>query len=169
MILQHQCLPFCPASAILAPMTLHPLYGHKREQERIRRAILEDRLPQGLLLTGPEGIGKQRFALWVAQTLLCEGPERPCGDCLPCRQVLGLTHPDLHWIVPVLRPKATEAEKVLAGKKPDEAAFAEASILAAAATNPSGDRRGATDYKKDMARVLTVRALRKAVLRAGGQ
>ncbi len=31
--------------------------------------------------------------------------------------------------------------------------------LAAAATSPSADRRGAVDYKKDMARVLTVRAL----------
>ncbi|HEY5908657.1 MAG TPA: xanthine dehydrogenase family protein subunit M [Vicinamibacteria bacterium] len=65
--------------------------------------------------------------------------------------------------------KATEAEKYLTGKKADEASFAEASRLAAAATSPSPDRRGATDYKKDMARVLTVRALRKAAERAGGK
>ncbi len=65
--------------------------------------------------------------------------------------------------------KATDAEKHLAGKKPDQAAFAEAGRLAAAATNPSPDRRGAADYKKDMARVLTVRALRKAAQRAGGK
>jgi carbon-monoxide dehydrogenase medium subunit len=65
--------------------------------------------------------------------------------------------------------KAADAEKHLAGQKADQATFAEAGRLAAAATNPSPDRRGAADYKKDMARVLTVRALRKAAQRAGGK
>jgi carbon-monoxide dehydrogenase medium subunit len=65
--------------------------------------------------------------------------------------------------------KAEAAEKHLAGKKPDEAAFAEAGRLAAAAVSPSPDRRGSTEYKKEMARVLTVRALRKAAERAGGK
>jgi aerobic carbon-monoxide dehydrogenase medium subunit len=65
--------------------------------------------------------------------------------------------------------KATEAEKYLVGKKADEAAFAEAGRLAAAATRPTADRRGAVEYKKEMARVLTVRALRRAAQRAGGK
>ena len=64
---------------------------------------------------------------------------------------------------------ATDAEKYLAGKKADEAAFAEAGRLAAAATKPTADRRGAVDYKKEMARVLTIRALRSAAQRAGGK
>jgi carbon-monoxide dehydrogenase medium subunit len=64
--------------------------------------------------------------------------------------------------------KAVDAEKSLAGKKPDEAAFGEAGRLAAAATRPGADRRGAVDYKKEMARVLTIRALRNAAARAGG-
>jgi carbon-monoxide dehydrogenase medium subunit len=65
--------------------------------------------------------------------------------------------------------KATQAEQSLAGRKPDEGALAEAGRLAAAATAPTADRRGAVDYKKEMARVLTVRALRAAVQRAGGK
>ncbi len=65
--------------------------------------------------------------------------------------------------------KAREAESYLKGKKPDEATFAEAGRLAAAATRPGADRRGSVDYKKEMARVLTVRALRKAAQRAGGR
>lgn len=65
--------------------------------------------------------------------------------------------------------KAVEAERYLVGKKPDPATLAEAGRLAAKATNPSADRRGAADYKRDMARVLTVRALRMAIQRAGGQ
>ena len=65
--------------------------------------------------------------------------------------------------------KVTAAEAYLAGKKADEAAFAEAGRLAGAAAKPGADRRGSVEYKKEMARVLTVRALRKAAQRAGGK
>ena len=65
--------------------------------------------------------------------------------------------------------KVTAAEAYLAGKKADETAFAEAGRLAGAAARPGADRRGSVEYKKEMARVLTVRALRKAAQRAGGR
>lgn len=65
--------------------------------------------------------------------------------------------------------KATEAEKYLVGKKPDAAVIAETAGLAAKATSPTADRRGAVDYKREMARVLTMRALKLAVDRAGGR
>ncbi len=64
--------------------------------------------------------------------------------------------------------KATDAEASLSGKQPDEAAIAAASQLAAQATSPTADRRGSVEYKREMARVLTARALARAVQRAGG-
>jgi carbon-monoxide dehydrogenase medium subunit len=65
--------------------------------------------------------------------------------------------------------KATDAESYLTGKKPDDAAIAEAAKRASQAASPSADRRGSVEYKREMARVLTVRALKKAVQRAGGR
>lgn len=65
--------------------------------------------------------------------------------------------------------EAVEAERFLAGKKPDDAAIKEAARLSAAATSPNPDRRGSVEYKREMARVLTARALSKAVERAGGK
>jgi carbon-monoxide dehydrogenase medium subunit len=65
--------------------------------------------------------------------------------------------------------KAREAEGYLAGKKADEATFAEAGRIAASAAKPGADRRGSVEYKKEMARVLTARALRKAAQRAAGR
>ena len=65
--------------------------------------------------------------------------------------------------------KATAAEEHLRGRQPDAEAVAEAARLAAAATSPSADRRGSVEYKRDMARVLTGRAVARAVERAGGQ
>ena len=66
-----------------------------------------------ILLTGADGVGKQRFGLWVAQRMLCEGPAdiEPCGVCRQCHLALNLVHPDIHWFIPVLRPKATEPDK----------------------------------------------------------
>ncbi|HEX7216312.1 MAG TPA: xanthine dehydrogenase family protein subunit M [Methylomirabilota bacterium] len=62
--------------------------------------------------------------------------------------------------------KATKAEAALVGKRPDEGAIKQAAQLAAEAAQPQEDLRGSVEYKKDLVRVLTVRALRKALERA---
>ena len=66
--------------------------------------------------------------------------------------------------------KARDAEQSLLGKPLDENTIHQAADLAAAASQPTSDTRGPAEYKRDMARTLTVRALRKALARAtGGQ
>lgn len=62
--------------------------------------------------------------------------------------------------------RAAEAERYLIGKQPSDEVIAEAAKLAANAAQPTADRRGTIDYKRNMARVLCVRALRRAVERA---
>lgn len=91
---------------------MHRLVGHQQARQRLARSVRSDRLPQVLVVVGPAGVGKQRLALWLAQQLLCEQPgAEPCGRCRSCRQVEGLVHPDVHWFVPIARPKATDADK----------------------------------------------------------
>jgi DNA polymerase-3 subunit delta' len=93
-------------------MPLAPLAGHHEARRRLGAAFLAGRLPQVMVLTGPAGVGKQRLALWLAQLLLCERPEaEPCGKCVGCRQMMELRHPDLHWLIPIPRPKAGDPEK----------------------------------------------------------
>src|SRR5439155_315495 len=67
-------------------------------------------------------VGKQRLALWLAQALMCENPGKgrgtgkgePCGQCQHCKLVLNLSHPDVHWFVPVeLSKKGADADKQL--------------------------------------------------------
>lgn len=58
--------------------------------------------------------------------------------------------------------RASAAEAALVGKPLTEAAIAEAARLAAAASQPGADTRGPEEYKRDMIRVLTERALRQA-------
>jgi len=64
--------------------------------------------------------------------------------------------------------KATRAEGSLQGKRLDDAAVKQAAQLAADEAQPTSDYRGPAEYKRDLVRVLTGRALRKALERAGG-
>ncbi len=64
--------------------------------------------------------------------------------------------------------KARDAEQSLLGKPLDDASIHQAADLAAAASQPVSDTRGPAEYKRDMVRTLTVRALRKALARATG-
>jgi len=78
-----------------------------------------------------------------------------------CEQAgIGLTNVGLTPI------KATSAEASLKGKALDESAIKQAAELAAQAAEPSADLRGSVEYKKDLVRILTARALRKAAERA---
>src|SRR6266851_2396392 len=96
-------------------MPIPPLYGHEGTRNRLVGAIASGRLPQALLFEGPRGVGKQRLALWLAQALVCQGGEaRPgqgdgCGTCQQCKLVLTLSHPDVHWFVP-LEPAKRSAD-----------------------------------------------------------
>jgi carbon-monoxide dehydrogenase medium subunit len=81
-----------------------------------------------------------------------------------CEQVgIGLTNVGLTPI------KATQAEAALKGQRPDDTTIAEAARLAAAAAQPAEDLRGPVDYKRDLIRVLTGRAVRRALARAAGK
>jgi DNA polymerase-3 subunit delta' len=115
-------------------MPLLPLVGHHEARRRLSTAAADGRLPQVLLFTGAQGVGKQRLALWLAQLVLCTQPSaEPCGKCRQCLAVLELRHPDLHWLVPIPRPKAGDP-----GKQVEEAAESLAAVM--------DERRGAPLY-----------------------
>jgi carbon-monoxide dehydrogenase medium subunit len=61
---------------------------------------------------------------------------------------------------------ATRAEQALTGKPPSEELFAQAGEIASEDCAPVADGRGPVDYKRHLANVLTVRALRRATARA---
>ncbi|MEN9658627.1 MAG: polymerase subunit delta [Pseudomonadota bacterium] len=74
-----------------------------------------DRLPHAMLITGEEGIGKRRFAEYLAQFLLCEDEAKttvPCGVCDGCRWYMAGNHPDYR----VLSPEDNESDASEEGK-----------------------------------------------------
>jgi len=66
--------------------------------QRVAEALSSQRLPQGLLIVGRQGLGRHRLAHTIAAAALCEHPAadgRACGACASCHQVQAETHPDL--------------------------------------------------------------------------
>jgi carbon-monoxide dehydrogenase medium subunit len=64
---------------------------------------------------------------------------------------------------------APDAEDALRGQDATDDNLAAAADAAAEATNPAADQRGPVDYKRHLARELTLRALRRSVARARGE
>lgn len=77
------------------------------------------------------------------------------SKCVDCRLALGAVAP-----TPI---RAYEAEKVLIGQEVTEDLIAEAGIIAMRNCNPISDVRASAEYRKDMVRVFTKRAIKKAL------
>ncbi|MGB4655510.1 MAG: hypothetical protein WBH98_08770 [Bacteroidales bacterium] len=66
-----------------------------------------ENLSHAILFSGEEGSGTLPQALSLAKYILCPGKSEDgtaCGVCASCRKTAQLTHPDLHFVVPVNRP-----------------------------------------------------------------
>ena len=82
------------------------LTGHQAIRERLQSRLLEGRIRGSLLFTGPEGIGKRRVALEMAQRELCLR-RSACGQCEGCRMFTG---DDLPFELPNLLRIAPEGK-----------------------------------------------------------
>jgi len=65
-------------------------------QQQFASLIARQQLAHGILITGPQGVGKQQLANWLAASLLCTAAgEKPCGECKSCLLRQAGTHADL--------------------------------------------------------------------------
>jgi DNA polymerase III delta prime subunit/16S rRNA G966 N2-methylase RsmD len=68
---------------------LSEIYGHEENKKSISAILAKRKLPNGILLFGPSGVGKTTFGRIIAKCLLCDcGPTpEPCEKCDPCRGI----------------------------------------------------------------------------------
>jgi aerobic carbon-monoxide dehydrogenase medium subunit len=139
---------------------------------RAGEILVEIRLPKptaasgGAYLKIERKVGDYAVAA-VAVQLELEDAKAPHGahgaHGAPIRHIrIGLTN------VSPIPGRARAAEAVLTGKHPTEDVLEAAGRAAAAECDPSADLRGQVDYKRDLVRVLTKRAVRRAIERAQG-
>lgn len=61
----------------------------------LERLFKSGRFPHALLIEGAAGSGRRQLSLYAAAMLLCRGEKAPCGECIACRKLQSLSHPDL--------------------------------------------------------------------------
>lgn len=84
------------------PAVSVPLPWQAEAWSRWQAQLAADQLPHALLVSGPEGIGKQRLAIALARWLLCHEPRNSanCGECPACRHSRAGSHGDWLWVGP---------------------------------------------------------------------
>lgn len=77
------------------------LIGNERIKKLLQRAVGENRIGQSMLMAGPRGVGKYRFAVALAQALNCEQVRdgAACGSCGPCLRIERGEHADVRTIL----------------------------------------------------------------------
>ena len=84
---------------------------HQTCWRTLSRAREAGRLPQALLVTGPQGVGKRRLVALLSRALLCSRPDErglACGRCRECELFDAGTHPDHVLIGPDRESKSDE-------------------------------------------------------------
>lgn len=86
-------------------MPFRDLTGHRRLLELTARAAARGTLPPSLIFAGPEGVGKRRAAVALAQLFNCASPggepfPDACGHCGPCGRIARGVHADVLVVEP---------------------------------------------------------------------
>ena len=86
-------------------MLFKEIVGQPEVKKRLLNMVRDDRTPHALMLFGPSGSGKLALAVAMAQYLSCNDRQLDdaCGVCPSCLKFGKLVHPDLHFVVPVLK------------------------------------------------------------------
>lgn len=76
------------------------LYGNDKVKTRLGIAILSDRQNHALLISGPDGSGKNTLATEISAALNCENKGNsllplPCGKCNTCRRIYEGNYTDI--------------------------------------------------------------------------
>lgn len=80
-------------------MGLERVAGQEAAKTLVQAWTRAGRMPQTVLLSGPAGSGKRRFALETVKLLNCR--EGGCDACIACRKIDTLNHPDLYTLLPL--------------------------------------------------------------------
>lgn len=75
-------------------MSFDALLGNEQLKNDLARSLQTGHISHCYLITGPQGSGKHTLARLLAAAILCQGRDKPCGVCHPCRKVLEGGHPD---------------------------------------------------------------------------
>lgn len=88
-------------------MLFREIIGQTAVKQRLIQSVKDGFVPHARLFIGGEGTGKFPLALAYARYLLCTNRQEndSCNTCPSCQKFNKLTHPDLHFVFPIVNKK----------------------------------------------------------------
>ena len=77
---------------------VNPIYGNHKALETLTFMQQSGRLCHAYLFWGEKGLGKRTMASRFAAQILCQGEDKPCGECPSCIKLAHSAHPDVRVI-----------------------------------------------------------------------
>lgn len=92
-------------------MQFSDIIGQDDVKALIIKSVKEGRIPHAQLYWGGEGVGKLALAIATVQYINCEHPTDTdsCGECESCRLIAKLSHPDVHFVFPIVKDGSKSA------------------------------------------------------------
>jgi DNA polymerase-3 subunit delta' len=85
------------------------IIGQTAIKYRLIQSVKEGFIPHARLISGREGTGALPVALAYARYLHCTNREEDaCGICPSCRKFNKYSHPDLHFVFPIVNKKGSK-------------------------------------------------------------
>jgi len=93
-------------------MFFKDIIGQKEIKQQLIQSVKDGYIPHARLLSGPEGVGKVALALAYARYLSCSSRQEDdaCGLCPSCIKYNKLSHPDLHFVFPIVKDSKKKRE-----------------------------------------------------------
>lgn len=90
-----------------------PLIGNTRVLARVRAFIMSERFPHAIAIEGNAGTGRHTLAKYIATAAVCRGVNKPCGECIACRQVSIGSYPDVSVVSPKKKQLSVDEVRAL--------------------------------------------------------
>lgn len=74
------------------------ILGQPKVRDFLRSVVVQGKIGQAYLFTGPAGSNKTLAAYALAQAVICE--QGACSECDACKRVMRHNHPDVHYFEP---------------------------------------------------------------------
>ena len=86
-------------------MLFKDIIGQQEVKHRLIQSVQKGYIPHARMISGPEGVGKLALAIAYARYLNCtnRSDEDACGTCPSCVKFNKLSHPDIHFVFPIVK------------------------------------------------------------------
>ena len=79
---------------------IFPLSDNKSLENTVKNIIASGRIPHAFIIEGEEGSGRHALADFLSAACVCDGEDRPCGQCRQCHLSSVGNHTDIITVVP---------------------------------------------------------------------